>query len=181
MLHFLEEIKKNTRRYHYFTPVYQKSSWWNDLQFLRYRAWQTEGGNLRSFLPFYPPNDPENQSFEKMKRALGDIIILQMCTIKGNHTMYVSWDMEHHVQNFLSFCAVFCLFTPQMNVLSFWTICHFTPLITWKINILKKWKKFIFSIWNVFCPFTPLASQKIKILKKWKKRLEILSFYTCVP
>ena len=31
---FLKKIKKNYWRYHYFTPVYQKS-WWYDLQFLR--------------------------------------------------------------------------------------------------------------------------------------------------
>ena len=27
------------------------------------------------FLPFYPSNNPENQNFEKMKKAPGDIII----------------------------------------------------------------------------------------------------------
>ena len=44
MLYFLKKIKKNTWRYHYFTSAYQKS-WWYDLQFLRYRVWQTEIGN----------------------------------------------------------------------------------------------------------------------------------------
>ena len=54
MLQFFEKIKKNTWRYHYFTSVYQKS-WWYDLQFLRYRVWQTEIGIFRSFLgPFTP-------------------------------------------------------------------------------------------------------------------------------
>ena len=38
-----------------------------------------------------------------------------------------------------------------------------------------------FLFWAIFCTFTPQATQKIKILKKWKKRLEISSFYTCVP
>ena len=47
------------------------------------------------FLPFYPPpsptlppygpKDPENQNFEKMKKALEDIIILQMFTINDSH------------------------------------------------------------------------------------------------
>ena len=36
------------------------------------------------------------------------------------------------------------------------------------------------SFWVIFCPFTPLTTWKIKILKKWKKHLEISSFYTCV-
>ena len=49
---YLNKIKKNTLRY-YFTPVYQKS-WWYDLQFLRYRFWQTENGNYGSF--FAPTN-----------------------------------------------------------------------------------------------------------------------------
>ena len=34
---FFKKIKKNTRIYHYFTSVYQKSQWY-DLQFLRCRA-----------------------------------------------------------------------------------------------------------------------------------------------
>ena len=37
------------------------------------------------------------------------------------------------------------------------------------------------SFWTSFCPFTLLTITKIKTLKKWKKRLDILSFYKCVP
>ena len=37
------------------------------------------------------------------------------------------------------------------------------------------------SFWTVFCPFTPLPTWKIKILKNWKKCLEISSFYRSVP
>ena len=33
--------------------MYQKS-WWYDLQFLRYRVWQTELRNMGHCLPFYP-------------------------------------------------------------------------------------------------------------------------------
>ena len=55
-----------------------------------------------------------------------DIITLHMCTIKANHIMYGSWDMEHDGQKFLSFWTVFC---------------PFTSITTWKIKILKKWKK----------------------------------------
>ena len=32
-----------------------------------------------------------------------------------------------------------------------------------------------------FCHFTPLTTQKIIILKNWKKHLDILSLYKCVP
>ena len=65
-LHFLKKIKKSTWRYHYFTLVYQKS-WWYDLQFLRFRVWQTEIGNFRSFLHFYPSKNQTNQNFENEK------------------------------------------------------------------------------------------------------------------
>ena len=86
----------------------------------------------------------------------------------------------------------------------------FHPLATWKIKLLKHWRKYLeilpfytctihdnhimhgswdmehnrqnfLSFWTVFCPFTYLWTQKIKILKKWKKSLEILSLWTCVP
>ena len=45
---------------------------------------------LDHFLPFYPPNNPENENFEKMNEAPGDIIILQNFTINGNHIVYGS-------------------------------------------------------------------------------------------
>ena len=75
------------------------------------------------------------------------------------------------------------------NFLSLWGMfCPFTPLVTQKIKISKKWKKGIctknqdhnmYASWDVecgrhnfllfcaiFCPFTLLTIQKIKILKK---------------
>ena len=60
--------------------------------------------------------DPENQNFEKMKKTLEDIIILQMCTINDSHMIYDSWDMEYNGQNLpmeyhgqnLSFWTIFC-------------------------------------------------------------------------
>ena len=52
------------------------------------------------FLPFYPPNNPENQNFEKLKKTHththtdtktpGDIIILHICTKNYDHMMYAS-------------------------------------------------------------------------------------------
>ena len=42
------------------------------------------------FLSFYPHNNPENQTFEKMKKGPGDIIILHVSTINKNNTMYHS-------------------------------------------------------------------------------------------
>ena len=46
--------------------------------------------HLGPFLPFYPPNNPEKQNFEKMKKPSGDVIILHMCTTNHDHMMYAS-------------------------------------------------------------------------------------------
>ena len=97
-----------------------------DIWFLRYGVWQAESFILDCFLPFYTSNNSKNQTFEKLKKTPGDIIILHMWTINDNHMVYVSWDIEHNGQNFWSL----------------WTVFYpFTPLTTRKINILKKWKK----------------------------------------
>ena len=59
------------------------------------------------FLPFYPPNSPENQNFEKMKEMPGDIIILHMCTKNHDHMLDCSQDMAHDGCNYFSFWAIF--------------------------------------------------------------------------
>ena len=61
---------------------------------------------LGHILPFYPPNNLENQNFEKMKKVHGHSIILHVCTINDNHIMYGSWDMECDRQNFGPFFAL---------------------------------------------------------------------------
>ena len=104
-----------------------KKSQSGDAWFLRYGVRQTEFFVIMDrFLPFYPPMDPENQNFEKMKKTLEDIIILQMFTINDSHMIYGFSDMECNRQNFLSFWTIFC---------------PFTPLTTRKTKILKKLKK----------------------------------------
>ena len=55
----------------------------SDRQFFSY-------GLFFALLPPPPPpppplNNPRNQTFDKMKKTLGDIIILQMCTTNENH------------------------------------------------------------------------------------------------
>ena len=151
---------------------------------------------LGHVLPFYLPDYPENQNFEKLKKKPGNIIILLKCTINNHHMMYGSWDMECNRQTFLSF----------------W-ILHFLPF-NLPNNLEnqnfeeKKWKKacryyhftnvylndnhIMHGFWDMecdrifchvgpfFCPFTPLTTLKIKILKKWKNPLEKFSRYTHV-
>ena len=58
---------------------------------------------LPSCPPSPHPNNPENQNFEKMKKASGDVIILNLCNKKHNHMMYAYSDMECDRHNFLSF------------------------------------------------------------------------------
>ena len=94
-----------------------------------YISWDVECNKLKLviwviFCAFNPQN--QNQSFEKLKKASGDVIILQMCTKIHDHMMYASWDMECNMHNFLSLLAIFC---------------PFTQLLTPKINIWKKCQK----------------------------------------
>ena len=70
----------------------------------------------------------ENQNFEKIKKVSGDVIILQMSTKNHYHMMYASSDMECNRHNFMSFWAIFCLFTQLLNP---------------KIKIWKKYKKIL--------------------------------------
>ena len=91
-----------------FSNVYHKTQSY-DIWFLRYEVQRT--GFLvifDHFLLFYPPNNPKDQNFEKLKNIPGDIIILHMCTINGNHMIYSSWDLKRDRQNFFSFWTVFC-------------------------------------------------------------------------
>ena len=59
--------------------------------------WSMTDRIFSHFGPFFallPPNNPENQNFEKMKKMPGDIIISHKCSINDNHMMYNSWDMK---------------------------------------------------------------------------------------
>ena len=54
--------------------------------------WSVTNRTFSHFGPFFallPPNNPEKQAFEKMKKPPGDII-LHKCTINDNHMMFGS-------------------------------------------------------------------------------------------
>ena len=149
---------------------------------------------LDRFLPFYPPYDPENQDFLKMKKAPEDIIILQMYHKWQSYDVWFLgiWSMTDRF--FLSFWTGFCPFTllkirkikilkkwnKRMEILSFYTYVPWMKII-WcmLLEILSVTDRF-FVILDHFCPFIYLKTWKIKMLKNWKKCLEVLSFYTCV-
>ena len=196
------KILKNEKicwRYHHFTHVYQKSQSY-DVWFLRYGVRQTKifviWAIFCPFCAFFTPlMIPQIKILKKKKRKKCLEILsfyTYMCTINEDHMIYGSWNIRCDRQKFLSFWAIFC---------------PFSPLTTWKIKILTLKKtpgdiiilhictindnhmmygswdmecngQNFLSFWTIFCPFT---AQKIKILKKWKTRLEISSFYICVP
>ena len=163
--------------YHYFTSVYHRS-WWYDPQFLIYRMCHSEISNFRSFFFAYlPPSKPKKSA------------LFYTCAPK----VTITWCMAPEIHNETEriFCY-FAYFSPP-----------FTPLTTWKIKILKKWKnhldmssfytwtknhnhmmyaswdmecnrQILLSFWASFGKFTPETIQKIKILKNWTKYLEIL-------
>ena len=96
-----------------------------------YRSWkngvrQTIFCHYGPFFALLPPSTPRKLKFSKTKKVFQDIIILQMFDINESHMTYVFSDMECNRQFLLLFWTVFC---------------PFTTLTTWKMKILKNWKK----------------------------------------
>ena len=98
---------------------------------MMYASWDMEykRQNFLSFWAILCPFPPQNQTFKKTKKTSGEIIHLCMCTINEDHIMYGSWDIEIKGATDRISCYFGTFF------------CPFTPLTTWKIKILKKWKK----------------------------------------
>ena len=102
---------------------------------MRYSSWDKEWDRIIChFGPFFAllhslPNNPENQNFQKMKKASGDVIILNLCNKKHDHMMYAYSDMEClHRHNFSSFQAIFCSFAPLLtSKTKIWKKCKKTP------------------------------------------------------
>ena len=94
---------------------------------------------LDHFLPSpacpLPPNNPENQNFEKMKNRPKDIIISHKFTINDNHMRYDSWDMKLNRQVFV-ILGHFLPFYPTNNpknksfekIKKTWRYYHFTEV-----------------------------------------------------
>ena len=102
--------------------------WSDEIQFLRYGAWQIQllFLILGYFFPFYPPNRSKNYNFEKMKKTPGEVIVLHTCKKNYDKMMYGSWDMVCNRCNCISFRAIFY---PVI------------PLTAEKIIILRKRRK----------------------------------------
>ena len=93
--------------------ILQKHKWQSyDLWFLRYGVQRTEFLSFWTiFLPFYPPKNPKNQSFEKLKKTPEDITILHKCNKNHDYMLYCSLHMACNGFNYFSFWAIFYPFT----------------------------------------------------------------------
>ena len=191
--------EKNTWRYYHLTLVYHKWSSY-DVWFLRYCAQDRTFCHFGLFFALVPPNNPEDQNFEKMEKTTGGIIILNMSTINENHMMYDSWDMEHDRQDFflildhfLPFYTPYPIWQPRKskfwkNENSTWRYHHFTQVYhkwqsydIWLLRYDVHQTKFFCHLGTFFSFLPPLTAWKMKNSKKWKKCHDISSFYTIAP
>ena len=184
--------------------MYQKSQSY-DVRFLRYRVRQTDFFvTFRPFFPFYhPPNDPENDNFEKKRKKCLEILsfYIYMCTINEDHMIYGSWSKVQQPENFV-ILGCFLPFLPPDNPenqnfkiekkhhwhIIILQICTINDIL---VYICTTWY-IVPEIWSatdrIFChsgPFfahlPPYGPRKSKFFKNEKKHLQILSFYKCVP
>ena len=83
---------------------------------MRYSFWDTKWDRIFFscwiiFWPFnpLPHNNLENQNFEEMKKAFGDVFILNFSNTKHDHMLHAYWDMEclhiHIFTPLLLFCS----------------------------------------------------------------------------
>ena len=109
---FLKKTKKDTCRYHYqnLDMIYLWFLSYRANHIYQYSSSSVEIGNCRSFLPFHPPRNHNNQNFEKWKNLLD--IILQMCTKNHNHDV---WFLRYGVRQ-TEFFVIFSHFLPFYHI-----------------------------------------------------------------
>ena len=88
-------IKKNTWRYHCFTPVYLKH-WWYDLQFLRYRGDRLKLVIMGHFLPLHPPLKTQKIRILKKWKELLEISSIYVSVPKPH--LYEAWFLRYRVR-----------------------------------------------------------------------------------
>ena len=135
-------MKKNCWRYHHFTHVYQKPQSYV-VQFLRMewdRIFLSICAIFCPYNPLLPPNYPENQNVEKIKKASGDVIILNLCNKNK---------------------IIWCMLT-QIWSATYIIFCHFRPIFAllphcWpqKLKLWKNVKKYDDIILLHMCTINP--------------------------
>ena len=126
-----------------------------------------------------PPNNSENQNFEKMKKTPGDITILHKSIINDHHMMYGSCDHIFVILNYFFFFYP----TNNSNNQNFEKIKkpsgdHLTQVYQ------KKHVHMLYFSWDIAsdrckCYFSFWFSKNSKLFLKMREHLEI-SFSTCV-
>ena len=95
------------------------------------------------FFPFYLPNSPKNQTFQKNEKS----------TWRYHHfTIVYQKDMAHDKYNYFSFWAIFC---------------PLTPLTAQKINILKKNEKKRWRYYHFTQVYQKWQSHDVWFLRYW--------------
>ena len=176
---------KNAWRYFHFKHVYHK--WQSyDAWFLRYQAQRTEVFvSLDRVLPFYPPNNSENQNFQKLK----------INAWRYYHFAHVYHKWHSYDVRFLRYRAWwtkffvildhFLLFYPSSNpknqkfekmkkipgdiIILHKCIKNHDHMLHCSWDMAHDGCNYYFSFWGIFCPFTPPNSPKNQNFKKIKK------------
>ena len=87
-------LHMSTANKNHLPPNSPKTSCY-ETQFLRYKVRQLLWAILCPLPPFPPSrNNPEDQNFEKMEKASGDVINLNLPNKKHDQMMYAYSDME---------------------------------------------------------------------------------------
>ena len=164
LLAFIDELWKTSKirflkKQKKITNMYQKPQSYK-VQFLRYGVRQFFYHFGAFFALYLLPNNPENQHFEKMKKASGYVITSNLCNKNHNQMIYAYSDMECSRHNFLSFW-LFSHYWPQKskfqkNVKTTWRYYPFT-------HVHHKSRSYVWFLWykdknakaKVFCHFRP--------------------------
>ena len=84
-----------------------------------FQIWSATDKSFCHFGPFFalllPPNNLENQNFEKVKKSPAAINILHKRTKNHDHMLYCSLDMVCDRRNYFSFLAIFALLPPTVQ------------------------------------------------------------------
>ena len=153
------------------------SSWDTELDRFFWSFWTT------FCLYCQPPNNPENQNFEKMKKASGEVITLNLYN-KKHHTVYAYSDMEcdrplftllpHYWPRKLKF-GKNVKKTPGDTIILHMCTINQDHMTYGSWDIKCKEQSFL-SFWAIFALW---PSKQPKKSKFWKNKKNT-SFYTCI-
>ena len=156
-----------------------------------YSSWDKERDKMKlvslgHFLPFQPPDNPENQNFENNTWIYYHFTHVHHKWQSHDYGMVPEiWNMKEII--FCFFWTAFCPFTPPMDPGNQnFEISKNTPgdIITLTIwcMVPEIWsvKDRVFCHFGSFFALLPHNLQN-QNFEKMKKNLEILSFYTSVP